>query len=226
MGIVTRTALDYLWQFQRILPRGRIWHRGWGTVQAQDLLTLMPTWAAVDARGGNLIIDAFPCSTDELLPEWEATLGLPDECTGPLDMLQQRQAAVCAKFAARGGASIDYFLQVAASLGFQIQIETYQPFYADISSAGDYLYDDAWAYTWTVIAQQTEVIWFSAGINSAGDPLASWGSQLLECAFNAIKPAHTTIIFRYALLASVWDEGLSIWDAGRSVWDSGVIVDE
>jgi uncharacterized protein YmfQ (DUF2313 family) len=66
-------------------------------------LTLGTFLDALDARAGQLIPDAFPCSTVELLPEWEATLGLPDPCVQPpLTTLQQRQAAVCAKLVARG----------------------------------------------------------------------------------------------------------------------------
>ena len=112
------TAAEYLWQFQRLLPRGRVWHRGWGKVEAQDLLTLMPTWVRLNGRANDLIADAFPCTTDGLLPEWEATLGLPDPCTGPLDTIQERVAAVCAKFTARGGQSIAYFIAIAESLGY------------------------------------------------------------------------------------------------------------
>ena len=52
-------ATDYLTQFQRLLPRGRIWHRGWGRVQDADLLTLMPTWSRLHARLNALIGEIF-----------------------------------------------------------------------------------------------------------------------------------------------------------------------
>jgi uncharacterized protein YmfQ (DUF2313 family) len=41
-----------------------------------------PAFERLTARANNLLIDAFPGSTYELLPEWEATLGLPDPCAG------------------------------------------------------------------------------------------------------------------------------------------------
>jgi uncharacterized protein YmfQ (DUF2313 family) len=215
---------DYLAQFQRLLPHGRVWHRGWGWLQDADLLTLMPLWARLQLSLNDLISEIVPCTTSALLPEWEASLCLPDPCTGPLPTTQQRVAAVCGKFAARGGQSLAYFERLAASLGFEIEIETFVPFYAGRGRCGDRLYDEAWAFAWHVIAIPTQIIYFRTGISTAGDPLATWGNQLLECEFNRLKPAHTIIIFSYALQASHWDSGGSIWDDGASVWDAGVIV--
>jgi uncharacterized protein YmfQ (DUF2313 family) len=221
----TNTPEDYLAQFQQLLPRGRVWHRGWGWIQDADLLTLMPLWSRLQTKLNDLITQIFPCSTTELLPEWEATLGLPDPCTGPLPTMQQRTAAVCGKFAARGGQSRTYFLHLAASLGFTIELETFKPFTASQSRAGDPCYDEKWAYVWRVIADPTQVLFFIASYSAAGDPLATWGNKLLECEFNAYKPAHTVIIFSYVLGQSRWDDGFSIWDHGESIWDERIIVD-
>lgn len=219
------SAENYLTQFQRLLPRGRIWHRGWGWVQDEDLLTLMPTWARLQVRLNDLIAQIFPCSTVELLPEWEATLGLPDPCTGQLPTQQQRTNAVCGKFAGRGGQSREYYIHLAASLGFQIEIETYTPFYASRQRAGDHLYDEKWAYAWRVVAAETQVLYFTASTSVAGDPLATWGNELLECELNRVKPAHTNLNFSYILEYSIWDAGGSIWDRGDSIWDEGTMID-
>jgi uncharacterized protein YmfQ (DUF2313 family) len=213
------SAADYLTQFQRLLPRGRIWHRGIGRVQDADLLTLMPTWARLHVRLNDLIDEMFPCSTQELLPEWEATLGLPDPCIGDLDSVQQRVRAVCAKFAARGGQSKPYYIAVAAALGFEIQIHEFTPFVAG-SEAGTPVFGESWAHTWTITAADDMVWYFSAGLSTAGEPLRSWGNRLLECVFERIKPAHTILIFRYA--GTVWDGGAAIWGDGTAQWDREV----
>lgn len=195
----TATAQDYLWQFQRLLPRGRIWHRGWGTVQAEDLLTLMPTWARLHASANGLIPDAFPCSTVNLLPEWEATLGLPDPCIGELDTLEERQQAVCLKFTARGGQSAEYFIRLAASLGYTITIETFRPFYASEGRVDEPLYDDQWGYVWqvNVIGGANTIIYFRVGDSTVDEPLVAFGNTTLECLLTAAAPAHTQIIFAY-----------------------------
>lgn len=212
------SSLDYLWQVQRLLPRGRIWHRGWGTAQAQYILTLMPTWVRLNNRASNLITDAFPCTTQELLPEWEDTLGLPDQCTGPLPTIQQRQAAVCAKFTADGGQSIAYYEELAARLGYKVTIKQYAPFRAGKNRAGDPVYGAAWAYAWAVIGPLSTITYFRAGQSTAGEPLATWGNQLLECTIREYAPAHTVPIFEYPT-ESVWDHGQSNWDDGQSIWD-------
>jgi uncharacterized protein YmfQ (DUF2313 family) len=215
------SSTDFLWQFQRLLPRGRVWHRGWGTLQAQALLTLMPTWARLHLRLNDLISQIFPCSTTELLTEWEQTLGLPDPCTGPLDTIQQRQGAVCSKFCSRGGQSKQYFIDLAAAAGFAISIKEFAPFRASINRAGDPVRGQDWAFAWEITTQATTIVYFRASLSTAGEPLATWGNKTLECLIERYAPAHTVIIWRYVQEGggSVWDRGESIYDQGASLWD-------
>jgi uncharacterized protein YmfQ (DUF2313 family) len=192
------SVLDYLWQFQRLLPRGRIWQRGWGTVQAEDILTLLPQTVRLNQRAIDVLRETFPCTTEELLPEWEASLGLPDPCIGELDTLQQRQAAVCAKFVARGGQSADYFIQLAASIGYEITITTFRPFYASEGRVDEPLYDEYWAYVWQVnVFGDAGLIYFRVDESAADEPLVAFGNATLECLLSAAAPAHTQIIFSY-----------------------------
>ena len=196
MPLPIATATDYLWQFQRLLPRGRVWQRGWGTVQAADLLTLMPTWARLHTRAGEVIAETFPCTVAaEMLPEWEATLGLPD-CEA-LGTIQQRQAAVCAKFSMRGGQSIQYFIDLAAANGFTITITTYSAFRVDMNRVEDPLYDSAWDYAWMVTSPAETVVYFRTDVSLVEEPLASWGNAQLECLIEKYAPAHTIPMFEY-----------------------------
>jgi uncharacterized protein YmfQ (DUF2313 family) len=172
------SVTDYLAAFQRLLPRGRIWHRGWGTVQAEDILTLLPQTVRLNQRAIDVLRETFPCTTDELLPEWEASLGLPDPCTGELDTIEARQAAVCAKFTARGGQTAEYFIRVAAAAGYTITIATFRPFYASEGRVGDRLFDEQWAFVWEVTVHGGGAI-----------------PEELVCLLNTLGPAHTVIIF-------------------------------
>jgi uncharacterized protein YmfQ (DUF2313 family) len=197
MPLPFASAVDYLWQFQRLLPRGRIWHRGWGTFQAVDLLTLMPTWARLHARAGEVIAETFPCSVAaEMLPEWEATLGLP-ECA-PLETVEQRQQAVCFKFSNRGGQSIDYFIALAAAYGYTIEITQHAAFRVDINRADDPLNDTAWDYAWTVVGEAGAITYFRVDQSSVEQPLAWWGNAQLECLIEKYAPAHTIPMFEFA----------------------------
>jgi uncharacterized protein YmfQ (DUF2313 family) len=197
MPLPTYSAKEYAYQFQRLLPRGRVWHRGLGMVEDADIEVLMPTWARLQSRLNDLIAEIFPCSTLQLLPEWEASLGLPDPCTGPLPTIQQRIAAVCAKFSARGGQSKDYYIAVAKALGFTITITEFAPFRAGLNRTGDPLNGEAWALTWRINVLDLTVIYFRTGLSTARERLREWSNLLLECVMNAIKPAHTILEFAY-----------------------------
>ncbi|NUB17341.1 DUF2313 domain-containing protein [Azospirillum brasilense] len=79
----TFTRADFRSAAQALLPRGRVWPRESGTVQGQVLDGLAASYERQTADAAALLVDAFPASTTQLLPEWEASLGLPDACTGP-----------------------------------------------------------------------------------------------------------------------------------------------
>jgi uncharacterized protein YmfQ (DUF2313 family) len=197
--LLTRTAQEYAHQFQRLLPRGAIWHRGLALNQDADIEILMPTWSRLHQRLNDLIGMIFPCTQDppELLTEWEETLGLPDPCIGELATVQERIMAVCIKFTARGGQSKEYFIAIAAALGIEITITEFRPFEVGLNRAGDPLYGEAWAHTWQVNIPSTAIVYFSTGGSTAGDPLRNWGNSILECVLEALKPAHTILIFTY-----------------------------
>lgn len=114
---------DYLTGLQRLLPQGRAWSRSPDSKLTGLLRGIAKRQAALQQRQVNLLSDAFPSEPVELLPEWEASLGLPDPCAGILPTVAQRQAQVRARWAAAGGQSIDYFIGVAAALGVTITID-------------------------------------------------------------------------------------------------------
>jgi uncharacterized protein YmfQ (DUF2313 family) len=190
-------------------------------VQAEDFLTLMPTWARLHQRAGEVISETFPCTVaPEMLPEWEATLELPD-CEA-LGTIQQRQAAVCAKFSMRGGQSLAYFVELAAANGYTITIEQNAAFRVDINRAEDPLNDAVWDYVWTVTSVTTTYVYFRPEVSHVEEPLVTWGNEQLECLIRAYAPAHTIPIFEYVDPTAIWDDGASIWDTATppiAIWD-------
>jgi uncharacterized protein YmfQ (DUF2313 family) len=191
------TADDFAHALQALLPRGRVWPREPDAVQSATARGLSGVYAWQTARSNNLLIDAFPASTTELLPEWEETLGLPDPCTGANPSMQQRRAQVVARLTSSGGQSAQFFIDFAAALGYTITVTNFAPFRAGQSSAGQALGDEDWFFTWSVDAPENTVTHFAAGQSAAGDPLATWGNEVLECELEALKPAHTILQFRY-----------------------------
>jgi len=192
------TAADYLEQLKSLLPPGQAFPRDAGTT-LHDLLDGMSIeLARVDARGEALPMEANPATTNELLSDWERVAGLPDKCSGALEETQQgRKNALLTKLTSTGGQSAPYFIELASALGYTVTIETFRPFRAGASRAGDLLTNGAWVFTWLIRSPETPVISFRAGVSRAGERLRTWGNDTLECKINQLKPAHTIALFAY-----------------------------
>lgn len=188
---------DFLSAMQGLMPRGRAWPRDPEAIQTKTLSAMAPTYRRNSDRSANLIADAFPASTLELLPEWEESLGLPDPCAGASPTLQARRAQVLARFTGNGGQSIAYFVAYAAALGFTINVGEFAPFRVGLSRVGDPLCDEDWAFTWSVQSPLNTITYFRTGQSGVGEPLASWGNAVLECELSALSPAHSILQFQY-----------------------------
>jgi uncharacterized protein YmfQ (DUF2313 family) len=163
--------------------------------------------ATIEAEGAALdrahvlasyVLEALtPWGADGLwLTDWERVLGLPDECAGGLGQtIAERMAAAVAKVRERGGQSRDYFIGVAAALGYEITIEEFDA-HSCVSACNQPIRHEDWRYALRVRAPETTVRWFTC-VSGCSDPLASWGNALLECVLNRLKPAHTHLIFTY-----------------------------
>ncbi|WP_175795975.1 YmfQ family protein [Burkholderia anthina] len=188
------SANDFARALQALMPMGKVWPRDADSLQSQVISGLAAIYKRSSDRAQNLISDAFPASTVELLPEWESALGLPDPCAGDSPTIQQRRSQVVARFANSGGQSSAFFVEFANNLGFDVSIDQFAPFRAGQSRAGDPVYSADWAFAWRVDAPPVTVEYFRAGISAAGEALAEWGNAVLLCEMSALKPAHTTVI--------------------------------
>jgi len=192
------TAADYLEQLKTLLPPGQAFPREAGTTLHKLLEGMAIELARVDGRGESLPFEANPASTIEMLVDWERVAGLPDKCSGVLEeTLQGRRNALLTKLTSTGGQSAEYFIGLAASLGYTVTIEEFRPFRAGMSRAGDPLTNGPWVHTWLVRAPEVSVTEFRAGLSAAGERLRTWGNDTLECKLNQLKPAHTIALFAY-----------------------------
>ncbi|WP_307850306.1 YmfQ family protein [Paraburkholderia aspalathi] len=183
---------------QALMPRGRVWPKDADATQTQVLSGLVQVYARNTARANNLLVDAFPGKSAELLPEWEATLGLPDPCAGIAPTVAQRNAQVLARFTGVGGQSAAYYISYAATLGYVITITEFAPARVGQSRVGQPLCGPPWAFAWQINAPLNTITQSRAGTARAGDPLASWGNAVLQCEITEIIPAHTIPIFAYS----------------------------
>lgn len=193
---LTLRAADFLQAFLKLLPRGRVWSRDLGTVQNNGLLGLNTIYETNTARANQLLVDAFPGTTFELLPEWEFTMGLPDPCAGPAPTIQTRRAQVVARLTATGGQSIPYFVALAETLGYQITITQFMPSRFGKRFGSPFGGTD-WAHAWQVNAPTFTVNRLHFG-DSFGVPFAFWTNNVLQCELLAVAPAQTILNFSYS----------------------------
>jgi len=195
---------------QALLPPGAAWTREQTATLTNVLLAWADGFVLVDQMWDELANEADPRTTWEMLAEWEALCGLPGECFGSAETIAQRRAAVVSHLTLLGDQSPAFLTELAAANGYDVEIiDGYRPFVAG-SLAGEELRGDEWAFVFTVVADARTVHWFTAGC-AAGEPLAWWGNDPLECIINRFKPAHTVALFAYTspLLAAEDDAVLT-----------------
>jgi uncharacterized protein YmfQ (DUF2313 family) len=186
---------DYTQAFLNLLPDGRIWDKDPGSPMAQVVAALVPPFTVLSNRASNLIDDAFIGSTTELLPEWEASLGLPDPCLGTVPTVPERRAEAVARFVGLGGQSIPFYVAYAAALGYTITITEFAPFRVDYSKTDTPLFDGSVAYTWQVIVSGANSWTFKVDLNTADERLGDFGNGVLVCELTRLAPAYTQLLF-------------------------------
>jgi len=192
------TNADFLAALQAFFPKGRIWPREPDSVQSQALSGFASIFVKTSSDAKQLIKDIFPPTTYALLPDWESTLGLPDEVIGQLFTTAQRVAMVVERFCNTGGQSVFYIIAFAANLGYTITVTEYVPARAGRLKAGQPVCGAAWAHAWCVTCEEIPVTTFQAGRSGAGDALRSWGNVQLLRELSRISPAHTIEMFDLA----------------------------
>jgi uncharacterized protein YmfQ (DUF2313 family) len=197
--VVEALRLRYAAQGAKLLPPGPAWTRAEGTVLRKLLEGLAGLVGDVHERGLDLLDEADPRTTLELLPEWEAFLALPEPFQTLEPTVVLRRAAVLAKLTGVGGQTIAAFVALAQSLGYPITVEEIEEFApARIGDTiGARTWGAAWAFAWLVHAPQATPTFFRADESTAGEPLVAFGNELLEAAFERAKPAHTEVLFAY-----------------------------
>lgn len=160
--------------------------------------TLVAEGAQLDRAmaSANRVLGAItPWDAGEMILDWERVLGLAS-----VGGYQQRVDQVLAKLAEIGGLSIPYFTALAKRLGYTITIIEPTPFYADLSRAGDAVYDEDVIWCWQIVvsgASGMREYPFRASASAAGDRVLSFGDPVIEEVMNDLKPGHTYVNFAY-----------------------------
>jgi uncharacterized protein YmfQ (DUF2313 family) len=146
-----RSAPDYQGALLASQPPGAAWSRDPLSAQGRYWGAHADGLARIDAAAEGLVAEANPQFANQMLPEWQELLGVPEPGTdtGTLTTAQIK-AQVVAKDIAIGGQTAPYFIGIAAALGFTITIQKFRPARIGVARCGDPLYGLDWAFAWQV----------------------------------------------------------------------------
>lgn len=187
-----------------LFPRGFAWQRIFDTDsnirKLSDALSVEP--CRIEDRALEFVDEVYPNTTVEMLPDWERLLGLPDDCESTPESLTyvERIARVIQVLTTRGGLNEQFYKDLAASFGIDIDLITVEdqpPFRAGSGRAGDRITNGDWQFAFIVSAPATEAFKFRAGLSRAGDRLQTVSNSTLECLINKHKPAHAIALFTF-----------------------------
>lgn len=179
---MTHSADQFQEQLAALQPPGKALPADLQSVWAMLLGAVAEEFARIDGRAADLRREMNPKTTSELLGAWEQIFGLPDDCAVLEQTENERRNALLIRMASVGGQSRAYFTALALHFGLHITITEPTPFLVGLHGCGDPVGGSDWRFVWEV--------------HSAETPSANTRT-LFECAINALKPAHTSVTFRY-----------------------------
>jgi uncharacterized protein YmfQ (DUF2313 family) len=177
-----RVAKDYLKLLQSLLPSGPAWTRSLGAVLTQFLDGISKEYARLEARAYDLLRERDTRTTTNLLVDHEHDLGLPDIDVDIEKTLEERRHDAHAKTIARGRLDKQYYVELAAAYGWEVEIVENKPFWTNVGSVGDSINTAEAIFYWTVI--------FKFAPGQTGD--ITYALHRIE----KYKPAHTIINYR------------------------------
>lgn len=106
---------------QQLMPRGRAWSRE-STSDLHKLVgSLSPRYQRAENNSKKLLDEMLPEATQQLLPEWEEYLGLP-ECLARNATFEARKAALIEKYYRNGGLAVWQIQKLCEDLGFEVEV--------------------------------------------------------------------------------------------------------
>lgn len=181
-----------------LLPPGRAWLRSAAANLVKTLRPLAAAIARLEAVVATLRTEINPATANDMLADFEQVLG-PDPCglddaSGAIGV---RRLQAWRRWTRKGGASVAYFVALAAAYGVTITVETCWPTEAG-DECGAELVNSPEQFVWVVNLPLIWVIDAECGATVCGDYLGELGLSPVECLIRRYKPAHTTVVFSYS----------------------------
>lgn len=195
----------------KVTPVGAAWAgAAWAAAPGSVLGGLLRAVGAVLARlhtaAEQTLGQAIPERARSMLPELEASVGLPTPCLPELaPTLPARAQEAALRWRAIGGATPAYFVALARSAGFVTRITEYRPSRFGRPLFGAPLVDGAASHWWTLsVESEGGGGVFRCGDNRFGDPFG-WPGRIdaLKCLIAGAMPAHTRVAYEEVAPGSI-----------------------
>ena len=144
-----------------------------------------------------------PANTTAFLEEWEASVGIPDDCFDTSGTIAERRLNIIAKFALMNVQTRQDFIDLAALFGFTVIIEMVEDLGADtfpLTFPFTFQFSDPLVTNFVIF-----VTFIGAGpVVAPGFPytfpilFAPPGINIVQCLFNKLKPVDVKIKFLFA----------------------------
>lgn len=183
---MARLATDYQKLLQSLMPKGAFWTRDPNSNLANIWLAVAQEYKRIDDRSLDLITERQVQLTTELVTEHEEDYGLPEKGDKLGDTLADRRSDLYSSMLRVGQQNEEYFEEIAEALGYTIEIEEYQPFWAGYNGVNSGVGNQTILFYWTVLIDAT-LITESKDVNI----------NKLMVKIKEVNPAHTTVLFEW-----------------------------
>lgn len=188
------TAGEYRIQLQALLPAGTAWPRDADAELTHTLEALAEELARIDVRSEDLVEEADPRTSFELLPDWERIAALPAVyVTGPQTTEERRQALV-AKLTLLGGQDPGFFIDLAAGLGITITVMEFRPARVGKSAIGAPCYTARVRFCWQI--NHPDILETRTKIGARiGARINYWQGPVQVFYIGRFAPGHNKVLF-------------------------------
>jgi uncharacterized protein YmfQ (DUF2313 family) len=183
---MARSALQYRQLLLSLLPPGKVWQGKIDRVLVKTIYAIADEFVRVEERVEALFEEKDVRTTTELLEDHENDYSLPDEGDEIGKTTEKRREELHASLLKLGQQYKQYYIDIAAALGYTIRIEEFTPFWAGLGQAGDACGDQFNLFKWIVWIDESSVT-RSIEVNI----------KKLKFKIEDTAPAHTCVFFRF-----------------------------
>lgn len=185
---MARTLEDFTKLLLSLLPPSKagFWTRSINSNLYKHAKGCSQEFARIDLRIEDLLHEGLVTEVSELLEEWEKDFGLPENGYKLADTTEGRLRELHAKFLEYGRQDVNYYSDIAAALGYTIEIEEFSPAFVGLMAAGDAVGCQENIFYWKVVIDLS-CITSSKLVNI---------SKLIY-RIRKVKPAHTMVLFDF-----------------------------